>query len=52
MPIEIRELVIKVKVEESINKQSETIDINMIKKTIESTCRKEVKKQLDKLKER
>ncbi len=52
MPIEIRELVIKVKVEESVKKQSESIDINMIKRTIESTCKKEVRKQLDRIKER
>lgn len=52
MPIEIRELIIKVKVEESITPKSDVLDTNSIKETIASICKKEVKKQLQKLKER
>ncbi|GAA3591267.1 DUF5908 family protein [Flavivirga amylovorans] len=52
MPIEIRELIIKVKVEESIKSKPEAIDMNMIKETVANLCKKEVKKQLQKIKER
>lgn len=52
MPIEIRELVIRVKVEASENRPPESLDVSMIKRTVESMCKKEVRKQLDKLKER
>ncbi len=52
MPIEIRELVIKVKVEESIAPKKEAVDMLTIKETIANLCKKEVKKQLQKLKER
>ncbi|MEX6627289.1 DUF5908 family protein [Tenacibaculum salmonis] len=52
MPIEIRELVIKVKVEESIKAKQDVLDINLIKETITNICEKEVKRQLQKLKER
>ncbi|SNR14678.1 DUF5908 family protein [Tenacibaculum jejuense] len=52
MPIEIRELIIKVKVEESITPKSDVLDTSTIKETIASICKKEVKKQLQKLKER
>jgi len=52
MPIEIRELIIKVKVEESIKPKSEPLDINMIKETVTNLCKKEVKRQLQKFKER
>ena len=52
MPIEIRELVIKVKIEESGTKKMPAPDMETIKKTIEEQCKKEVKRQLDKIKER
>lgn len=52
MPIEIRELIIKVKVEESVNAQTDALDMTVIKETIANLCKKEVKKQLQKLKER
>ncbi|WP_159439361.1 DUF5908 family protein [Tenacibaculum agarivorans] len=52
MPIEIRELIIKVKVEESMAPKSEVLDTNTIRETIASLCKKEVKRQLQKLKER
>ena len=52
MPIEIRELVIKVKVEETIASKQDTLDMAKLKETIASVCEKEVKKQLQKLKER
>ncbi|WP_303315346.1 DUF5908 family protein [Flavivirga abyssicola] len=52
MPIEIRELIIKVKVEESIKPKQEVLDISMIKETVENLCKKEVKRQLQKIRER
>lgn len=52
MPIEIRELVIKVKVEENLNTSQEVLDMDEVRKSITSICRKEVKKQLEKHKER
>lgn len=52
MPIEIRELVIKVKVEEATKKASDNLDMNEIRKSITSICKKEIKKQLEKNKER
>ncbi|WP_165872165.1 DUF5908 family protein [Tenacibaculum sp. M341] len=52
MPIEIRELVIKVKVEETIASKQETLDMSQIKETLANLCEKEVKRQLQKLKER
>lgn len=52
MPIEIRELVIKVKVEETVSATSGSLDMNNLKETVANLCKKEVKKQLQKLKER
>jgi hypothetical protein len=52
MPIEIRELVIKVKVEASKASQSNTVDMETLKATVERLCEKEVKRQLQKFKER
>ncbi len=52
MPIEIRELVIKVKVEEQTNTSNEILDMDEVRKSIASMCKKEVKKQLEKNKER
>lgn len=52
MPIEIRELIIKVIVEERTHASQEGIDMNEVQKTIASLCKKEVKKQLEKNKER
>ncbi len=52
MPIEIRELHIKVIVEESITPKSEVLDMKVLKETVTRLCEKEVKKQLQKFKER
>lgn len=52
MPIEIRELVIKVKVEEATKKSSELPDINRLTNLIEAVCKREIKTQLNQLKER
>ncbi len=52
MPIEIRELIIKVKVEEPLQATTPSLDIKQIKETVSALCKKEVKKQLQKLKER
>jgi len=52
MPIEIRELVIKVKVEESARNTTIMPDPETIRRAIEAACKREVKFQLNKLKER
>lgn len=52
MPIEIRELVIKVKVEELAKKTDKTLHMDTIKAFVEATCKREVRTQLNKLKER
>lgn len=52
MPIEIRELVIKVKIEESLNKTREEIDFSKIKREILSECKREIKREFNKKKER
>ncbi|WP_226294227.1 DUF5908 family protein [Aquimarina algicola] len=52
MPIEIRELIIKVKVEESKKSHTEDFDMNMIRQTVANICKKEVKRQLQNSKER
>lgn len=52
MAIEIRELLIKVKIEELQTNSSESFQINDLKQAILKECRKEIKKQLTKTKER
>ena len=52
MAIEIRELLIKVKVEESMNAGREDNDLQLLKHTLMKACKKEIKKQLNKSKER
>ncbi len=52
MPIEIRELILKVKIETSATKAPDAIDMNALKATVERLCEKEVKRQLQKFKER
>ena len=52
MPIEIRELLIKVKIEEPLNSNAENLDIEQMKLSILKECRKEIKKQLNNYKER
>ena len=52
MPIEIRELLIKVKIEESLNTSTTALDINQIRQSLLKECKKEIKKQLNSLKER
>lgn len=52
MPIEIRELLIKVKIEESLNTSSSNLDIYQMKQSILKECKKEIKKQINSAKER
>ncbi|WP_394749660.1 DUF5908 family protein [Spongiimicrobium salis] len=52
MPVEIRELVIKVKVGEPTAEKTAPLNMEALKKTIAESCRKEVKRQLEKIKER
>lgn len=52
MAIEIRELVIKVKIEESGQRTSPELDINKIKQSILKECKKEIKRELNRKKER
>lgn len=52
MPIEIRELLIKVKIEEELSPTSENHDLEQIKHVVLKECKKEIKKQLSKYKER
>jgi|TARA_R110000787_G_scaffold71909_1_gene160160 hypothetical protein len=52
MAIEIRELVIKVKIEESVQGTSERLDIEKIKQLILKECKKEIKRELNRKKER
>jgi len=52
MAIEIRELVIKVKIEESVQGTNERLDIEKIKQSILKECKKEIKRELNRKKER
>lgn len=52
MAVEIRELVIKVKIEESVQKTPSELDINKIKQSILKECKKEIKRELNRKKER
>jgi len=52
MAIEIRELLIKVKIEDAGASSSETMDMEQVKRLVQKACRKEIKKQLSKYKER
>jgi len=53
MPIEIRELVIKVKIEETLSKNNNSnIDVSQIKQSILKECKKEISKQINQKKER
>lgn len=52
MAIEIRELVIKVKIEESVRGTNERLDIEKIKQSILKECKKEIKRELNRKKER
>ncbi len=52
MPIEIRELLIKVKIEEPLQGNSENLDIHQIRQSLLKECKKEIKKQLNNYKER
>lgn len=52
MAIEIRELVIKVKIEESLNRSAKNDDILEIKQEILKECKKEIKRELNRKKER
>lgn len=47
MAIEIRELVIRVKIEESNDKTKQHIDVDKIKHTILKECKKEIKRELN-----
>jgi len=52
MGIEIRELIIKVKIEEPSKNVQNGVDLVAIKQVLLKECRKEIKKQLNKSKER
>jgi len=52
MAIEIRELLIKVKIEEGNSASNDQIDIHQIKQSVLKECKKEIRKQLRKYKER
>lgn len=52
MAIEIRELVIKVKIEEPLNKTSYSINTHQMKQEILKECKKEIKKQFSRFRER
>ena len=52
MPIEIRELLIKVKIEEEQNTATDHAELELFKRSVLKECKKEIKKQLSKRKER
>ncbi len=52
MPIEIGELLIKVKIEEELSPTAESNDLEQIKRVVLKECKKEIKKQLSKHRER
>lgn len=52
MAIEIRELLIKVKIEDPINNSTPDLNMNQIKQFISKECKKEIKKQLNRKNER
>jgi len=52
MAIEIRELIIKVRIEESAKASSEEIDLYRLEQNLLKACRKEIKKQLNNTKYR
>lgn len=52
MAIEIRELLIKVKIEDPVNTLQNDLTINQIKQFISKECKKEINKQLNRKKER
>jgi hypothetical protein len=52
MAIEIRELVIKVKIEETSKSSHEQLDIEKIKQSILKECKKEIKKEINRKNER
>lgn len=52
MAIEIRELLIKVKIEDQPGRQNADLDLNHLRQSIMKDCQKEIQKQLNKSKER
>lgn len=52
MAIEIRELLIKVKIEESLNEKTQDADFEQLKQSILKDCKKEITRELKKIKER
>ncbi|WP_340065870.1 DUF5908 family protein [Ascidiimonas aurantiaca] len=52
MPIEIRELLIKVKIEDSQRKESDQEEFDRLRQSILRECRNEIKRQLNRTKER
>ncbi|WP_340198811.1 DUF5908 family protein [Ascidiimonas sp. W6] len=52
MAIEIRELLIKVKIEDQPGNRNSDLDLNLMKQSILKDCKKEIQKQLSKIKER
>ncbi|MDN3643360.1 DUF5908 family protein [Lutimonas halocynthiae] len=52
MPIEIRELLIKVKVQEPVNEGNNQKDTYQLRQFLLKECKNEIRKQLSALKER
>jgi len=52
MAIEIRELIIKVKVEENPSNNSDNENLMRIKESVLKACKKEIKRELNKKRER
>ncbi|MCB0401161.1 MAG: hypothetical protein KDD41_03700 [Flavobacteriales bacterium] len=52
MAIEIRELVIRVKIEEGTPNRSKDIDVEKIRQSILKECKREIKRELSKKNER
>ncbi|WP_158676778.1 DUF5908 family protein [Pukyongia salina] len=52
MAIEIRELLIKVKIDEPLNNSSDELAFQKMKQSILKECKKEIRKQLRKNKDR
>lgn len=52
MTIEIRELLIKVRIEEAERRQHESLEMEDIRNMVIKQCKKEISKQLRKRKER
>jgi hypothetical protein len=52
MPIEIRELVIQVKVDEREDATAHAVDLEKLKRELLRECRREIKKEMEKRRQR